>query len=1423
MHRSQPKSLEAQLNKIASTSWNLPNFKPDQKVISRILNDFILDPENSEQSIEILENKLYFEKYLYPHFNKDDSSRELLISIVVFLNKKCTEPGVFISQILFDPSFSHPDTNSEAQSKTIHLLGSIFDTFFNLLEKNIVNQSTINQSEIILRQFLLVFILNCFRNVDSDPIRNQMLTIVTIGIWRNVISKEERKQIFDTYPTLKKLYKISEKKHKNVVETGKANSRDSLIPFLIQDYINIILSIGKDNDLIKTAYCEQFIDFLTELISQLPTRRFLKLVIKKYNVSLITQVKLSPLGKDYERILKLVENLEYYENFPVDDFTGKSITDFEYDEDHYRKLQEFQVRVFQGFGKVPHMRSMSLSSIGKLSSQEYLEHTLNNLKVSEILTICELLNSKPPNPSDIGFEENSENYRNFVILYTIKLLSLGKNKIKEIQSLPLYPTEKDIFDDSFEEEKLISKRNNVFSNMNPLSLPKLNLQFLSMNDYLMRNFTLYRLESTYQIRLDVEDAIKRLNPQFDEDPYEPMASNQQVVFPGWSRMATPIQSFEISEILKPNVGEVHPSAVRGTIFVDLSQYTEQIRRDWNSSIKPLDTLFLISIRTAYDGKKDISSIKPFFTIRGCQIEAFIGADGKPIVDYENVFTSKKAEDGSNINSIQVLLDPIQYYKDLRSGNEPIYSSFNVLMRRRAKENNFRSILLAINDLIQNKMHVPQWLHSVFLGFGDPKSVSPLSKLDEFEGSINFNDTFIDVDHIKEIFDGDNVENLDASILQKNPTFTLEFSPPKKGSSRDILIKPHKLPNKGPYTFNIPQKNRIRFTKAQVKAIMSASQPGLTVIVGPPGTGKTDVAVQIISNLYHNFPNQKTLLITHSNQALNQLFDKILDLDIEQRHLLRLGHGEEELNSDERFTKAGRVDMFLAHRSDLLNKVSFLAQTLGISGDVGYTCETAGYFYISQILTRWNSFEDQIQNYNTSESLLSFLNEKFPFSGFFSDLTHPLFSETESVDELIEISHGCFKYIQSIFTELDEMRPFELLRSNYDRSNYLLLNEARIIAMTCTHAALKKQDFSNLGFSYDNIVIEEAAQILEIETFIPLTLNSSLNHSQLKRVVMLGDHNQLPPVVKNTVLRYSCNLDQSIFARFVRLGVPTILLDHQGRSRPEFVDLFRWKYPGLQDLSTISSNPEYLTANAGFAYSYQLIDVPSERGSGESEPVQYFYQNRDEAEYAVAIYQYMRLIGYPKEKITILTTYNGQKALITDILGLRCGSNPIFGIPSVSTVDQFQGNQSDYIILSLVRTRSVGHIRDIRRLVVALSRARLGLYILGNAKLFSNCSELTNVFDLLMKRPTTLSIVLDEVYKTERKVDEIVPFPKDSKTKAKTKTKKSKSENNDSSIEYSIKSFESVSEFGNFVYEKSTEAVLAIKEASENIPEIEMGE
>ena len=64
---------------------------------------------------------------------------------------------------------------------------------------------------------------------------------------------------------------------------------------------------------------------------------------------------------------------------------------------------------------------------------------------------------------------------------------------------------------------------------------------------------------------------------------------------------------------------------------------------------------------------------------------------------------------------------------------------------------------------------------------------------------------------------------------------------------------------------------------------------------------------------------------------------------------------------------------------------------------------------------------------------------------------------------------------------------------------------------------------------------------------------------------------------------------------------------------------------------------------------------------------------------------------------------------------------------MATVDKYQGQQNQYVLLSLVRTRAVGHLRDVRRLVVAMSRARLGLYVFGRASLFASCYELQPTF------------------------------------------------------------------------------------------------
>jgi len=85
---------------------------------------------------------------------------------------------------------------------------------------------------------------------------------------------------------------------------------------------------------------------------------------------------------------------------------------------------------------------------------------------------------------------------------------------------------------------------------------------------------------------------------------------------------------------------------------------------------------------------------------------------------------------------------------------------------------------------------------------------------------------------------------------------------------------------------------------------------------------------------------------------------------------------------------------------------------------------------------------------------------------------------------------------------------------------------------------------------------------------------------------------------------------------------------------------------------------------------------------------------------------------------------------------------------VTTVDKYQGLQNDYILLSLVRTKTVGHLRDIRRLVVAMSRAKLGLYIFGRAYLFNKCIELSPSFSMLMRRPIELCIYPQEKFSSQ---------------------------------------------------------------------------
>ena len=505
-----------------------------------------------------------------------------------------------------------------------------------------------------------------------------------------------------------------------------------------------------------------------------------------------------------------------------------------------------------------------------------------------------------------------------------------------------------------------------------------------------------------------------------------------------------------------------------------------------------------------------------------------------------------------------------------------YQRINLVVRRHGRENNFRSVLETIRGLLDGAGSIgrvlPPWLHTLLLGYGDPHSAS--YKSDTIKGYaaktvgvnkptdyLDFGDTFLDETHLRESFDEKvtiNSSEVSADHDEDDPktrvNYKIRTAQQAAADDKGALLEAKAVP--------VPAHsygNSVRFTPVQVEAIRSGLSPGLTLVVGPPGSGKTDVLVQIIASLYRSFPHQRTIIITHSNAALNDIFQKVMARgDIEERYLIRLGAGERDLKTDSShdFTKIGRVAYSIERRRTLLEEVQLLSESLGFSGRAergadgspAYTCETAEYFLQHQVQRRIFAFEKQLKDNSDNDDVTSF----FPFLKYFN-------AEKVTLAE----ARRYLKRLDEIFSELREYRPFELLRSQRQRGDYLIMKQARIVAMTCTHAAIVRSQLIELGFEYDNVVMEEAGQMMEIESFIPLLLqrgesdDSVSGQSRLKRVCMIGDHSQLPPVIKNMTFARFSNLDQSLFYRLIRLGVPYIQLDMQGRSREDLARLYRY--------------------------------------------------------------------------------------------------------------------------------------------------------------------------------------------------------------------------------------------------------------------------
>ncbi|KAJ3343761.1 hypothetical protein HDU93_006673 [Gonapodya sp. JEL0774] len=1450
----QPARLSEDLTKLAQARWKNVSAQDVDNVVEQIWE--VIVEARFENSIvgmvEISGGLEVREKSVPTHENR---RRMLLAELQHF---SCT---VRLAAPQFLISYSkHPSSRFAVARK----------------EPSIQNAASAGGNPLLPALLLLPFIASLLAHLEIPAVRAQVARVTGVGMWSH-ITEDTRKEALDEADHVKKSWDRWNKRVKEADHASRALLLQdaAFIPSLISHSLRLLHVIPQPPH--AEHVMAYVIDFVIDILSTVPTRRYADIVIR--DSLFVEELQSSPLlaeGKqnkhkqsaDQHALLPLLlKRLEDILTHPIDPLTGAFLDHMQVRSRHAKLIARVQREAFSNPTWKRAYESLAMPGAGKVGDGAYVASVVRSFPNDLVTEVCKAVGVRTRR-FDVQ-QEGREYGKEFLVRTVARRMATPKGLEETVAEVGAWPDEASIFTPLTASIPPTPPPGLPLGL--PLPLPKLSLQYLSHPDALLRHLYLARIEAFSAIRTDLEDAVSRVAPTYNAD-------KGMTTFAGWARMAIPLENCKVSEVGPPRVlgadrvgGTEVPSFVKADLTFSLHRASDVVRREWDA-LTPRDVVFLITCGPRVPESTDPLSHLGILHIRTAEILDLLDTQGRPLEGWSRAGGTRAYEleteagvpdvmpsdaptapkwrrddepDGKSRKltgmqrTYRVLLDPIKFSNDLirhpTPSNDPtqtFHSGFNLLVRRKPAENNFKPLLETIRDLvIQGGAGVPSWLQDVYLGYGDVKEVGgfgvkdPVRVIDVGDGLGGWNalQSWAKTKGwvLKPKADNLIMQSTQRSTdLELTPPYVLSFAPPLftgsltgshnpnlqqvtpgslkairnivdlderdwkeisvtngkskvkekpkdssgkgEGGVREVVVRTYKEVNMGPFPEDLKRRNTLQFTPTQIDAILSGVRPGLTLVVGPPGTGKTDVAVQIISSLYHNFPTEHILLVTHSNQALNHIFEKIAQIDIDPRHLLRLGHGEEELEVEGDWGKFGRVNAFLDKRLRLLGEVQRLKDTLGIPGEHHGTCETAGYFFLFHILTRWDPYWSKVkqsvrearaakdkQQVDAQEAAKKYVVGSFPFDAYFSSvLERSVFPETSELDDLVEIAAGCFRHIRRVFDELEEVRAFELLRTNHDRSNYLLVKEARVVAMTCTHAGLKRRELVRLGFKYDTVIMEEAAQVTEVESFIPMALQipEEDGGSRLRRLIMIGDHNQLPPVVKDISLQRHSNMEQSLFTRFIRLGVPCIELDQQGRSRPSITDLYRWRYRTLHDMQAVVATDAYRFANPGFGYEYQLVDVGDFQGKGETEPLPWFYQNLGEAEYVVAVYQYMRLLGYPADKIAILTTYNGQKELIKDVLQQRCAWNPLFGRPSkVTTVDKYQGQQNDYILLSLVRTRSVGHLRDIRRLIVAMSRARLGLYIFCRKRLFQNSVELEPTFAKLLEHRDKLVVRSGERY------------------------------------------------------------------------------
>jgi intron-binding protein aquarius len=387
-----------------------------------------------------------------------------------------------------------------------------------------------------VRTHLLSFIISAFQSLDSGIVRKECAPLVSISIWHNLSSEKKRERKLDQSVQLRKAWRAAAKRYEAADDATKPRLRfeRSWLFTLIIDFFNQLHSETSKpgmfhpftSDLAKTNsrsenvhYCERFLEFLSDLQSQLPTRRYINTLLQDLHT--LPAIRLSPVFNDEDNglVRDLYALLKHYTYFSIDDHTGVQHSRTEAYERHCAALASLQRVALKHFKEK--LTILALSNYASIDKRTELEGHLEALTDVEITELCDLLHLRTSFPASTNLVAD----RQFLIEVLLSCHEKRKTFQETARDLSILPTELTLF-----EPMLL--RNDNYNGSQPLALPKLNLQYLTVGDFLWRSFILHRCESFYEIRKEMEDTIKRLRPSIGRDG--------QTNFAGFSKMALPI-------------------------------------------------------------------------------------------------------------------------------------------------------------------------------------------------------------------------------------------------------------------------------------------------------------------------------------------------------------------------------------------------------------------------------------------------------------------------------------------------------------------------------------------------------------------------------------------------------------------------------------------------------------------------------------------------------------------------------------------------------------------------------------------------------------------------------------------------------------------------------------------------------------------